>query len=457
MIEDRARKLVADIQAAGDTWTPAERIDAIGELEATIAMLQAQLNVEVVTYADQRKAADKASGTPAGSAGRGAAVEIAMARGVSRATVDYQLAFARQLVSDHPRLLAACLDGQVAAVHGDGTGSVSALLPAEQAVACWQALDHDARGMRADRDERSLNDLMCDLLVERVTGQVEATNLHLEVGIVISLSSLLGVDGQPAKLVGHKGGDYGVLPAGLARQLATDGPAWARRLVCDPIDGTLLSMDPTRRLFGGALRKFIVYRDGTTGGRSRIRRSTRSTTSCGTPTADPPHPPTLRASASPTTRSATCRAGASRPPTATPRRASDGPHRPGSVTNRDHRPSSVMAAVDRPDWAASGDADRADPLSRSTRTMSTPSTSAPVTIGRLADVLRVGIAGSGGTLAQCGTDVGRLTSAAQASEPEGVQVESDVLPSHDERRRRASRGVFREVDHDRVTSHRKTS
>ena len=47
------------------------------------------------------------------SPGRGAPVEIAMARGVSRATVDYQVAFARQLVDDHPTLLAACLDGQV--------------------------------------------------------------------------------------------------------------------------------------------------------------------------------------------------------------------------------------------------------------------------------------------------------------------------------------------------------
>src|SRR5262245_5582002 len=113
MIEVQVRELVADVQAAGDTWTPAERVDAIGELEAAVAMLQAQLNVEVVTYADQRKVADKAGGAPAGSAGRGAPVEIAMIRGVSRATVDYQLAFARQLVADHPRLLAACLDGQV--------------------------------------------------------------------------------------------------------------------------------------------------------------------------------------------------------------------------------------------------------------------------------------------------------------------------------------------------------
>ena len=104
---------------------------------------------------------------------------------------------------------------------------------------------------------------MCDLLVERVTGQATATDLNLEVGVVIAATSLLGADQQPAKLVGHRGGDHDVLPAGLARQLADSDTAWARRLVCDPIDGRLLSMDPTRRRFDGALRKFIIYRDGT--------------------------------------------------------------------------------------------------------------------------------------------------------------------------------------------------
>ena len=146
-------------------------------------------------------------------------------------------------------------------MHGDGTGSLTALLPAEQAVAAWQTLDHEARCRRSEGDERAIDALMCDLLVERVTGQATASNLNLEVGVVIAASSLLGADQQPAKLVGHRGGDHGVLPAGLARRLADSDTAWLRRLICDPIDGRLLSMDPTRRRFDGALRRFVIYRD----------------------------------------------------------------------------------------------------------------------------------------------------------------------------------------------------
>jgi hypothetical protein len=79
---------------------------------------------------------------------------------------------------------------------------------------------------------------------------------------VISASSLFGVDDQPAKLTGYRGGDHGVLPAGLARQLAMTDSVWARRLICDPVDGSLLFMDPKRRRFDGALRTFLLYRDG---------------------------------------------------------------------------------------------------------------------------------------------------------------------------------------------------
>jgi len=107
------RELVAEVAAASDAWSARERIDAIAELEAAVAMLQAVSSVEAVAYVEQRRAADKTTRTGAAIAGRGAPAEIAMARGVSRATVDYQVAFARQLVDDHPTLLAACLDGQV--------------------------------------------------------------------------------------------------------------------------------------------------------------------------------------------------------------------------------------------------------------------------------------------------------------------------------------------------------
>jgi len=61
MIEDRVRELVAEVRSASDAWTPRERIDAIAELEAAIAMLQGLSNVEAVTYVEQRQAADRAA------------------------------------------------------------------------------------------------------------------------------------------------------------------------------------------------------------------------------------------------------------------------------------------------------------------------------------------------------------------------------------------------------------
>jgi hypothetical protein len=94
MIQERMRELVAEIRAASDDWSLAQRTEEIGGAEAAIAMLQALLNVEVVAFEDQRKAADRAAGASPAMAGSGASAEIAMARGVSRATVDYQLAFA---------------------------------------------------------------------------------------------------------------------------------------------------------------------------------------------------------------------------------------------------------------------------------------------------------------------------------------------------------------------------
>jgi hypothetical protein len=331
VIEDEVRALVAEVMAAGGSRTLKQQVDDIAGLDHAVGMLQAALNARLAGFVAARRREDLAMGGSLGAAGRGAPIEIALARRISAAAVDHQLAFAEPLVADHPRLLEACLDGKVsqaaakhvvkeaeildpeqrqaidgeltelamrltpgqtrkaaarrvsatdpnaaarkaqaararkqvrAIMHGDATATISADLPAEQAVACWQALDHQARCLRGDGDTRSIRELMCDLFVERVTGQAKATDLRLEVGVVVATSSLLGCDDQPGKLVGHRGGDHGTLPAELVRELATSDSAWWRRLVCDPVDGTLLQMDPTRRRFTGALRRFLLYRDG---------------------------------------------------------------------------------------------------------------------------------------------------------------------------------------------------
>jgi hypothetical protein len=67
----------------------------------------------MAAFAAARREEDMDAGCTEDVAGRGAPFEIAMARRISKTSVDYQLAFAESVVSDHPRLLDACLDGEV--------------------------------------------------------------------------------------------------------------------------------------------------------------------------------------------------------------------------------------------------------------------------------------------------------------------------------------------------------
>jgi hypothetical protein len=56
----------------------------------------------------------------------------------------------------------------------DTMAMLGATLPAEQAVACYHALETYPRGRMADGDARTIAHLMCDTLVERITGAANA-------------------------------------------------------------------------------------------------------------------------------------------------------------------------------------------------------------------------------------------------------------------------------------------
>jgi hypothetical protein len=72
--------------------------------------------------------------------------------------------------------------------------------------------------------------------------------------IVIGYSTLIGADDQPAELIGH-----GPIPASLAREVAADG-VW-RRLVTDPLSGTLLDHGRTTYHPPAGLADFVRARD----------------------------------------------------------------------------------------------------------------------------------------------------------------------------------------------------
>ncbi|MGH3721527.1 MAG: DUF222 domain-containing protein [Pseudonocardiaceae bacterium] len=74
------------------------------------------------------------------------------------------------------------------------------------------------------------------------------------VSVVVPITMLLGLDDQPAELVG-----YGPIPAELAREIAAPG-TW-RRLLTDPASGTLLDYGRTTYTPPAGLADFVRARD----------------------------------------------------------------------------------------------------------------------------------------------------------------------------------------------------
>jgi hypothetical protein len=141
--------------------------------------------------------------------------------------------------------------------HQDAVATLGATLPAEQALACWHALDDHARGRRADGDDRGIDAIMSDTLVERITGAARAdASPAIELQLVMTDTALLGAAATTAELVGA-----GAIPSDLAKQLTRDADAWVRRLLTDPIDATVTAIDTRRRRFTGAARELILIRD----------------------------------------------------------------------------------------------------------------------------------------------------------------------------------------------------
>ena len=67
----------------------------------------------------------------------------------------------------------------------DTMSVLSGYLPVEQGVACLAALRAHTDGVVATGDDRTRDQIMADTLVERLTGQATATDVTVEVQIVV--------------------------------------------------------------------------------------------------------------------------------------------------------------------------------------------------------------------------------------------------------------------------------
>lgn len=136
-------------------------------------------------------------------------------------------------------------------------------LPVAQGVAVFASLKAAADSLKGLGDERSRDQIMADLLVQRVTGQSEAEPVPVEISVVMTDQALFNTGegaGEPAHVDG-----FGPVPAELARRLLLAGDAaatvWLRRVYVDPETGELAAIDARRRLFEGPLRRLLVVRD----------------------------------------------------------------------------------------------------------------------------------------------------------------------------------------------------
>jgi len=203
---------------------------------------------------------------------------------IDRAKVDEQLALRLPQLGDRrveveTRTLACRLDpdGYVERVRAaendrrvtlrpapDTMARLTALVPMAQGVAAYATLCREADSTVATGDARGRGQIMADTLIERVTGQVTASDVPVEVGLVMTDRSLLAPDApggtEPALLEGTD-----PIPAEIARALVLGAPddtaVWLRRLYTKPGGRELVAMESTRREFTPAQRRYIRARD----------------------------------------------------------------------------------------------------------------------------------------------------------------------------------------------------
>ena len=147
----------------------------------------------------------------------------------------------------------------------DGTAQITAVVSDVQAAAIMQSLHQRAEALKAQADEdRSHSQIVADLFVSRLTGQITATHTPIALNIVISAEALLGDGDEPAEVAPMYGGAGGPIPASVARKLVCSAPEMGtrvRRLFADT--DQLVAMESSSRTFDGLLRQFITLRDRT--------------------------------------------------------------------------------------------------------------------------------------------------------------------------------------------------
>ena len=134
----------------------------------------------------------------------------------------------------------------------DGMSTLWALISAIDAQRISDSLTRDAKQLRQNGDERTLDMLRADLLVDRLLGVGPGTR-PVEAKVIISAETLLKLNENPAYLDG-----YGDIDSELGRALTAEGQ-W--RVFYTDQNGELTGMSAKRYRPGKAKCEFVKLRD----------------------------------------------------------------------------------------------------------------------------------------------------------------------------------------------------
>ncbi|HEY9391398.1 MAG TPA: DUF222 domain-containing protein [Mycobacteriales bacterium] len=146
----------------------------------------------------------------------------------------------------------------------DGMAELVAFLPAEKAVAVYQRVDGLARSHRVPGGKRGADERRADVFVGLLLGRRhpgtagESDGLRPLVHVTVAATTLAGADNKPALL-----DRYGPIPAVFARAIASDPTGVWKRLVTDPVDGTLVEHSRHTYRPPAAIDDFVRARDHT--------------------------------------------------------------------------------------------------------------------------------------------------------------------------------------------------
>ncbi|OZM74109.1 HNH endonuclease [Amycolatopsis antarctica] len=239
----------------------AQRMVAMAQ--ALTTRLPATLTAMETGTIDAYKASKIVDATDPLSDEHAAAVDAAMAdRLDGRNPSSIRRAAVRQVAAVDPdghaeRARKRRLERSVQLVHqDDAMTTLIADLPTETATAIYARVDRIAKTLRGGGGEtRTLEQLRADVFAELCLGHRTA-EARTEVFVHVAATTLAGADDHPAELSGH-----GPIPAWLARDLAARPDSVLRKVVTDPVTGTVLDVGRTRYRPPVALAEWVKVRD----------------------------------------------------------------------------------------------------------------------------------------------------------------------------------------------------